>query len=108
MQVFTDRSPPVILALCRLLACSVLINDIANSQRWADLALYRFEGVSDSDLLELYVPLLQTCLKIWEQNGRNKETIEQELTKLQRDGVKITDSGSLMDIVNAVAGKVLV
>lgn len=98
----------MILALCRLLACSVLINDIPNSQRWADLALYRFEGVSDSDLLELYVPLLQTCLKIWEQNGRNKENIEQKLTKLQREGVKVSDCECLMDIVNGVAEKVLV
>lgn len=98
----------MILALCRLLACAVLINDIPNSRKWADLALYRFEGVSDVDLLELYVPLLQTCLKIWEQNGRNKENIEQKLSKLQREGFKIGDCESLMDVVNMVAEKILV
>lgn len=98
----------MILTLCRVLACAVLLNDIPKSQKWADLALYRFEGVCDTDLLELYVPLLQTCLKIWEQNGRNTENIEQKLTKLQREGVKVSENGSLMDVVNRVAEKVLV
>lgn len=84
------------------------IDNVQNSQKWADLAIYRFEGVSDSDLLELYVPLLQTCLKIWEQIGRNKESIEQKLAKLQRDGVKVNECGSLMEVVDRVANKVLV
>lgn len=98
----------MILALCRLLACCFASNEVQNSQKWADLALYRFEGVSDSDLLELYVPLLQTCLKIWEQNGRNKEYIEEKLKKLQRDGVKVNECGTLIEVVDRVAEKLLI
>lgn len=94
--------------MCRILACAVSLNDLQNSQKYADLALYRFEGVSDSDLLELYVPLLQVCLIIWEQNGRNKENIEQKLAKLQRDGVKVNECGSLMEVIDRLSEKVLI
>lgn len=98
----------MILTLCRLLACSVFDNDVQNSQKWADLVLYRFEGISDSDLLELYVPLLQTSLKIMEKSGRNKQAIEEKLAKLQRDGVKVNDCESLIDLVDRIAERVLV
>lgn len=98
----------MILTLCRLLACSEFLNDVKNSQKWTDLALYRFEGVSDSDLLELYVPLLQTSLKIMEKSGRSKQAIEEKLTKLQREGVKVTECGSLIDAVNRISERVLV
>lgn len=83
-----------------------MLNDQQKSQKWADLALYRFEGISDTDLLELYVPLLQTCLKIWEQNGRNKENIEQKLAKLQKEGVKINQNSTFMELVEKVADKI--
>lgn len=98
----------MILTLCRLLACYEFLDDVKNSQKWTDLALYRFEGVSDSDLLELYVPLLQTSLKIMEKSGRSKQVIEEKLAKLQREGVKVTECGSLMNAVNKISERVLV
>ncbi|XP_018564297.1 sorting nexin-21 isoform X1 [Anoplophora glabripennis] len=105
-KVFTDRSPAVLLALCRLLACTLSIPGMPHSLKWADLTLHRYEGVSDSDLLQLYVPLLQTCARVWWQNGRNKDELEQRLATLQKQGVKVGESMSLMDAVNSVEEKI--
>ncbi|XP_023020382.2 sorting nexin 21 [Leptinotarsa decemlineata] len=105
-KVYMDRSPAVLLALVRLLACSVLIPTMPNSLKWADLAFHRFEGVSDSDLLELYVPLLQTCVIVWTQNDKTTEEVERRLSQLHKQGVKSTENTSLLAVVNKVAQKI--
>ncbi|KAJ8968555.1 hypothetical protein NQ314_002219 [Rhamnusium bicolor] len=65
--------------------CLHLVNsEMPHSLKWADLALHRYEAVSDSDLLELYVPLLHTCIRVWWKNNRNKDELEQRLSKLQK------------------------
>ncbi|KAJ3655187.1 hypothetical protein Zmor_014324 [Zophobas morio] len=105
-KVLTDRSPAVLIALCRLLGCCMSIPGCLHSQKWADLALHRYEGVSDSDLLELYVPLLNVCTKIWWQAGRNKDVLEYRLQELKRQGVKVGEQSSLLDKVNIVEEKI--
>lgn len=67
LQVYTDRSRVVLSALCLIVACvDVSKGTLAGPvERWAQLALRRYEAVSDSDLLLLYVPLLHTCISIW-------------------------------------------
>ncbi|KAJ8960933.1 hypothetical protein NQ318_020233 [Aromia moschata] len=105
-KVFTDRSPAVLLALCRLLACSMSIPDMPDSLKWADLTLHRYEGVSDSDLLELYLPLLQACVKVWWKNGREKDELEQRISNLQRQGMKVDESKTLMEMVSVVELKI--
>ncbi|RZC34493.1 PX domain containing protein [Asbolus verrucosus] len=104
-KVFTDRSPAVLIALCRLLGCCMSIPGCGSCHKWADLALHRYEGVSDSDLLELYMPLLTACIKIW-QSGRNKEILEQRLRDLKRQGMKINETHSLLEEVTAVEAKI--
>lgn len=101
-KVYTDRSPAVLLSLCRLLACSTMIPGSPNAQKWADLVLHRYEGVSDSDLLELYVPLLKTCLKVWWQLGRDREILERRLEDLKKQGFKVTEDISLLDAVDSL------
>lgn len=98
-KVFTDRSPAVLLSLCRLLACSTMIPGSPNAQKWADLALHRYEGVSDSDLLELYVPLLKTCLKVWWSLGRDREVLEKRLEDLKKQGFKNIEDVELLEAV---------
>ncbi|KAJ8921063.1 hypothetical protein NQ315_015859 [Exocentrus adspersus] len=105
-KVFTDRSPAVLLALCRLLACTLFIPEMPHSLKWADLALHRYDGVSDSDLLQLYVPLLHTCVRVWWQNGRNKDDLEQRLATLKKQGVKVDGCTALLEAVNAVEEKI--
>ncbi|KAG5896531.1 hypothetical protein JTB14_020504 [Gonioctena quinquepunctata] len=101
-KVYMDRSAAVLLALVRLLACSVCIPGMPNSLKWSDLAFHRFEGVSDSDLLEMYLPLLQTCIIVWSQSDRNTDELEKQLLKLQKQGVKCDKNASLIDTVNRV------
>lgn len=104
-KVYTDRSPAVLLALCRVLGCCLAIPEAPNAQKWADLALHRYEGVSDSDLLELYVPLLQACIKIWCQLGRDKGGLESRLENLRKQGMKMSEAESLLEIVEKVERK---
>lgn len=100
-KVYTDRSPAVLLALCRLLGCSMEISE-ASAQKWADLALHRYNGVSDSDLLELYIPLLQMCLKVWGENGREKEALVNQLNTLKKQGAKIDSDVNFLNVINRV------
>lgn len=101
-KVYTDRSPAVLLALCRLLACNISIPGSPSSIQWADIALHRYDGVSDSDLLELYVPLLQTCIPIWRESGRNADDLKRRLNDLKRQGIKVNEHLGLMEAVNNV------
>ncbi|XP_057672860.1 sorting nexin-20 isoform X2 [Diorhabda carinulata] len=104
-KVFTDRSPVVLLALVRLIACGASLPEFPDVLKWADLALHRFEGVSDGDLLQLYVPLFRTCVKLWCQNGRNPEELQKTLCSLQKQGVKMEEK-SLIDAVKTVEEKI--
>ncbi|XP_044750920.1 sorting nexin-20 [Coccinella septempunctata] len=101
-KVFTDRSPAVLLSLCRLLGCAVEAAGI-KWRKWAELALHRYEGVSDSDLLPLYVPLMQLCLKY----DLNKEDLEKRLLDLSKTGFVINETSSLLNEVEKVEKKIL-
>lgn len=105
-KVFTDRSPAVLIALCRLLGCCLAIPDEKSTIKWANLALHRYEGVSDSDLLQLYVPLLNACLGIEQIYSKNFDVLEQRLSDLKKQGVKMNERASLLDEVAAVEVKI--
>lgn len=65
-KIFMDRSKPVLLILCRLVAaCTTSPVPHQSADKWAELALRRYESVCDTDLLTLYVPLLHTCAHLW-------------------------------------------
>ncbi|GJQ83539.1 hypothetical protein Trydic_g10891 [Trypoxylus dichotomus] len=93
-------------AIPLLLGCSMLIPGSPHADKWADLALHRFEGVSDSDLLELYLPLLHACIKVWWQIGRDKEQLEKRFLDLRRQGLKSDDSLSLLEAIDIVEKKI--
>ncbi|CAG9854845.1 unnamed protein product [Phyllotreta striolata] len=101
-KVYTDRSPAVLLTLIRLVACAEATPTNPDLLKWADLAIHRYNGVSDSDLLELYIPLLQTCTKLWSQNGRDSSDIQNRLASLQKQGMKMNETASIMDVVDSV------
>lgn len=73
-----------------------------NAQKWADLALHRYNGVSDSDLLVMYIPLLHVCIKVYTQTGRDKDDLEKRLADLRKQGIKVNESASLLDAVAKV------
>ncbi|CAK1602986.1 unnamed protein product [Parnassius mnemosyne] len=101
-KVYTDRSRVVLSVLCRIVACAgssggALAGPV---ERWAQLALRRYEAVSDSDLLLIYVPLLHTCISIWETLGRDKTKLIEELNGLRKRGMKVDSVPSLMEAVD--------
>ncbi|KAL3280555.1 hypothetical protein HHI36_003784 [Cryptolaemus montrouzieri] len=102
LNVFTDRSPAVLLSLCRLLGCAASAPNL-NCRKWAELALHRYEGVSDSDLLPLYVPIMQICIK----QGLNREDLEQRLLNLSKTGFVVNKKYSLLLEVDTLEKKVL-
>ncbi|XP_026327431.1 sorting nexin-20 isoform X2 [Hyposmocoma kahamanoa] len=91
-KVYTDRSRVVLSVLCRIVACaSASSNALAGPvERWAQLALRRYEAVSDSDLLLIYAPLLHSCISIWETLGRDKSKLVEELNSLRKRGKMTT------------------
>lgn len=65
-KIFMDRSRPVLLILCRLVAaCTMSPVPHHSAERWATLALSRYDTLCDIDLLQLYIPLLHTCTHLW-------------------------------------------
>lgn len=65
-KVFMDRSRPVLLVLCRLVAaCTSTPIPHQSAEQWAQIALNRYNTLCDIDLLPLYIPLLNTCAHLW-------------------------------------------
>ncbi|XP_028170224.1 sorting nexin-20 [Ostrinia furnacalis] len=101
-KVYTDRSRVVLGALCRIVACAEASGGALAGpvERWAQLALRRYEAVSDSDLLLIYVPLLHSCISIWETLGRDKAKLIEELNDLRKRGMKVDSAPKLMEAVD--------
>lgn len=72
------------------------------AERWCELALHRYEGVSDSDLLVLYIPLLQTCVHLWWQRGRDSSLLNERLKSMEMRGIQIKGSKTLTQALHAV------
>lgn len=97
-KIHTDRHPSVIVALCRLIACcNADPTALVEAEKYAELALKRFDGVSDVDLLCYYVPLLQLCVHLWWALGRDKEGLESRLSTLKRHGHKVDGCPTLLE-----------
>ncbi|PNF29731.1 hypothetical protein B7P43_G11196 [Cryptotermes secundus] len=101
-KLHTDRHPSVMLALCRLVACCSTDPVTTSAERFADLALRRYEAVSDADLLQFYVPLLQLCVRLWWSLGRDKRPLEARLEDLKRRGIKVDGCRTLFDALMAL------
>lgn len=95
--MYTDHSRPVLLALCRLLSCSISVPGGSHAAKWAELALHRYEGVSDSELLSLYVPLLHLSIKLYKQNNKDTTELEERLKNLYKRGIVVTNNLSFVD-----------
>lgn len=97
-KIHTDRHPSVIIALCRLTACcNADPTALVDAEKYAELALRRFDGVSDVDLLYYYVPLLQLCVHLWWTLGRDKEALESRLFNLKLHGHRVDGCPALLD-----------
>lgn len=102
-KVFLDKSKCVLLLLCRLVAaCTTSPIPHPLAEQWAELALRRYEHVCDADLLVLYIPLLQTCLHLWWQRGRDRSLLEERLKEMGQKGIKVKGGPTLTQALHAL------
>ncbi|KAH1024352.1 sorting nexin-20 [Dendroctonus ponderosae] len=104
-KTFSDRSHAVILTLCRIVACCSECPTLEESLKWTKLALYRFDGVSDSDVLELYLPLLNASIKVYEGHKKNTEELSAQIEMFRKQGVRDVEGRELARAVNEVEAK---
>ncbi|KAM7354305.1 sorting nexin 21 isoform 2-T2 [Cochliomyia hominivorax] len=100
-KVYFDRSKPVILILCRLVAaCTISPVPHQSAEKWASLALSRYETLCDIDMLPLYIPLLHTCAHLWWQRGRDQKPITDRLADMSKKGISVTNSPTLIQAIH--------
>ncbi|XP_060664735.1 sorting nexin-21 isoform X2 [Drosophila nasuta] len=100
-KIYMNRSRPVVLILCRLVAaCTVSPVPHLAAERWALLALSRFDTLCDIDLLPLYIPLLHTCTHLWWQRGQDQKPITDRLTEMSRQGINTANITSLTQAIH--------
>ncbi|KAH8412757.1 hypothetical protein KR009_005370, partial [Drosophila setifemur] len=102
-KIYMNRSRPVLLILCRLVAaCTSSPVPHHAAERWALLALSRFETLCDIDLLPLYIPLLHTCAHLWWQRGQDQKPITDRLIDMSKQGINIANNASLMQAIHKI------
>uniref|UniRef100_A0A336M4Q0 CSON010671 protein n=1 Tax=Culicoides sonorensis TaxID=179676 RepID=A0A336M4Q0_CULSO len=102
-KIYLDKSKPVLLLLCRLVAaCTSSPIVLASAEQWASLALRRFEHVSDVETLVLYIPLLQTCVSLYNQKGKDSKILEERLEEMGKRGIKIKGTLSLQQTIHTM------
>lgn len=102
-KVYLDKSKPVLLLLCRLVAaCTTSPIPHPSSEKYVELALRRFDHVSDVEMLVLYIPLLNTCSYLFWQKGRDAQLIHDRLEQMGSKGIKIKDTLSLSQAIHAM------
>ncbi|XP_031617220.1 sorting nexin-21 isoform X2 [Contarinia nasturtii] len=102
-KIFMDRSKSVLLLLCRLVAaCTTSPVPHPSAEKWAELALRRYDGVSDADLLTLYIPLIHTCVHLWWQRGRDNQFLQDRLKALENKGIPVKNGKTLTQAIHAL------
>lgn len=105
-KVFLDKSRPVLLLLCRIVAaCTSSPIPHPASQKWTELSLRRFEHVSDTEILVLYIPLLNAASYLYWQKGLDAKLINDRLEEMGRKGIKIKDTLTLVQALHAMEQK---
>ncbi|XP_070500850.1 sorting nexin-20 [Chironomus tepperi] len=102
-KVYLDKSRQVLLLLCRLVcACTTSPISHPSSIKWTDLALRRFDHVSDTEILVLYIPLLNTASYLYWQKGLDAKPINDRLEEMGRKGIKIKDTLTLIQCLHTM------
>lgn len=102
-KIFMDHSKSVLLLLCRLVqACTTSPVPHPSAEKWAELALRRYDGVSDADLLTLYIPLLNTCVHLWWQRGRDNQFLQDRLKTMECKGIPVKNGKTLTQAIHAL------
>lgn len=99
-KFYMNRSKHVLLVLCRLVAASSHPIPAPDANKWADLALERFDGVCDSDLLSLYVPLIKACVYTYWKSGRDKTHLDAQLDGMKKRGINVKSGPNLTQAIH--------
>lgn len=98
-KLLTDRHPRVLQTLCLLVATQEAAGS-KDTVKFAQIAVRRYEAVSDTELLRYYVPLLQLCLRVFDPSS-DRDALEKRLECMKRRGIKVDGCPSLLEIVKA-------
>lgn len=101
-KVYTNRSKDVLLVLCRLVAASAHPVPTPDANKWAELALRRFEGVCDADLLQLYVPLIKTCIYLFWKTGRDKTHLDAQIDGFRKRGINVKTGPTMSQAIHTL------
>lgn len=102
-KVYLDKSKPVLLLLCRLVAaCTTSPIPHPSSEKYVELALRRFDHVSDVEMLVLYIPLLNAGSYLFWQKGRDAKIIHDRLKEMENKGIKVKDTLTLSQAIHAM------
>jgi PX domain len=105
-KVYLDKSRQVLLLLCRLVAaCTSSPIPHPASEKYTELALRRFEHVSDTEILVLYIPLLNTASFLLWKKGKDNKAVNDRLDQMGKKGIKIKDTLTLVQALHTLDGR---
>lgn len=82
--------------LCVLVACLNAVDNVAEAQKYAEVAL---EYVSQHENSELTVPLLVLAVRLWWTVGKDKKCLERRLQEIKAAGINVDKQPTLLELV---------
>lgn len=105
-KVYMDKSKPVLLLLCRLVAaCTTSPIPHPLSEKYVEIAIRRFEHVSDVELLVLYCPLLNAASYLYWQKGIDDAAVKSRLDSMSKKGIRTKGILSLSQAIHTMESR---
>lgn len=99
-KVLGDGDPDTFTTLAVLTACLNAVDNVAEAQKYAELALSkRLPGISASNPSDLEVPLLVLAIRLWWAVGKEKRELEERLRQVKDTGVNVDALPTLLELV---------
>ncbi|KAL1428936.1 hypothetical protein MTO96_016684 [Rhipicephalus appendiculatus] len=99
-KVLGDGDPDTFTTLAVLTACLNAVDNVAEAQKYAELALSkRLPGSSASNPSDLEVPLLVLAIRLWWAVGKEKRELEERLRQVKDTGVNVDALPTLLELV---------
>ncbi|KAH7982707.1 hypothetical protein HPB52_006773 [Rhipicephalus sanguineus] len=95
-----DGDPDTFTTLAVLTACLNAVDNVAEAQKYAELALSkRLPGSSASNPSDLEVPLLVLAIRLWWAVGKEKRELEERLRQVKDTGINVDALPTLLELV---------
>lgn len=82
--------------LCVLVACLNAVDNVAEAQKYAELAL-SLAAIHEKN--ELTVPLLVLAVRLWWAVGKDKKGLEKRLQEMKDSGINTDKQPTLLELV---------